>query len=52
MLMNRWEAQEWIKLASYWFNNVKSMYEFYATQKWELPFGQRVRTGSDSYLNI
>jgi hypothetical protein len=52
MLMNRGESQEGMRLASFWFNNVKSMYQFYATQKWELPFWQRVRTVSDSYLNV
>jgi hypothetical protein len=38
---------EAIKLNGFAFNNVKSMYEFYATQRAELPYNQRVRTSSD-----
>lgn len=52
MYMNRGESEEGMRLANFGFNNVKSMYQFYATQKGELPFNTRVRTGSDSYLNI
>lgn len=52
MMANRWEMDEAMKLNNFWFNNIKSMYQFYVTQRWELPYNQRVRTSSDWFLNI
>ena len=52
MLANRGEMTEAIRLQSYGFNKVKSMYQFYATQRAELMFGQRVRTASDGLICI
>lgn len=47
MLTNRMETEEAGRLNNIGFNKVKSMYEFYVTQRAELTYGQRVRTISD-----
>lgn len=52
MLANRMETDEAIKLNNYGFNNIKSMYQFYATQRNELMYNQRVRTASDWIMNV
>ena len=52
ILMNRWEADEAIKLNNFWFQNIKNMYQFYTTQRNELQYNERVRTWSDGYLAI
>lgn len=52
MMANRWEMDEAIKLSNFWFNNIKSMYQFYTTQRQELMYNQRVRTFSDWILNV
>jgi len=52
MMMARWEADEWIKLNNFGFQNIKSMYEFYNSQRIELPFNQRVTNSSEWFLNI
>jgi len=52
MMMNRWEADEWMKLNNFWFQNIKSMYEFYASQRVELMYNQRVRSVSDWFWNF
>lgn len=52
MLIERWEADEWIKLNNIWFQNVKKMYDYYNTIKSELIYNQRVRTQKDWWLNI
>lgn len=52
MMANRWEMDEAIKLNSFGFNNIKSMFQFYTTQRWELPYNQRVRNSSEWFLNV
>ncbi len=52
MIINRWEMDEWMKLNNIWFNNIKSMYQFYNTQRNELIYNQRVRTVSDTFYNF
>lgn len=52
VMANRWEMDEAIKLNSFGFNKIKSMYEFYSTQHKELIFNQRVKTQKDWLLNI
>lgn len=52
MLMNRGESEEGTRLNNFGFQNIKSMYQFYQTQRNELQYNQRVRTVSDGYLAI
>ena len=52
MMANRWEMDEAIKLNNFWFNNIKSMYQFYQSQRWELQYNTRVRTSSDGFFNV
>lgn len=52
MLANRGEMDEAIKLNNFGFQNVKSMYQFYDTQRQELNYNQRVRTVSDGSIAI
>lgn len=52
MLANRGEMQEAIRLNNFGFRNVQNMYQFYATQRNELMYGQRVGTSSDGFLNF
>lgn len=52
MLANRMEMEEAIRLNNFGFNNIKSMYQFYGTQRQELMYNQRVRTVSDGVLNV
>lgn len=52
MLANRMEMDEAIRLNNFGFNNIKSMYQFYGTQRQELMYNQRVRTVSDWVLNV
>lgn len=47
MLADRMETEEAYRLNNVGFNAVKSMYQFYATQRAELVYNQRVRTVSD-----
>mgnify|MGYP006266546777 CR=1 FL=1 len=52
MLANRWDMEQAVQLNNFWFNNIKSMYQYYTTQRQELMYNQRVRTGSDGILNF
>lgn len=52
MLANRMEGDEAVRLNNLGFQNAKSMYQFYATQRMELEYNQRVRTSSDGFLNV
>jgi hypothetical protein len=52
ILINRGETEEWMRLNNIGFNNIKSMYQFYATQRAELEYNQRVRNSSEWFLNI
>ena len=52
MLANRGEMDEAIKLNNFGFNNIKSMMEFYQTQRTELMYNQRVRTVSDASIGF
>ena len=52
MMANRWEMEEAIKLNAYWFNNIKTMLQYYWTTRWELQYNMRVRTWSDSLFNF
>lgn len=47
MMANRGEMDEAIKLNNFGYQNIQSMYEFYATQRGELPYNVRVRNSSD-----
>ena len=47
MMANRGEMDEATKLNNFGFQNVKSMFQFYTTQRNELQYNQRVRTVSD-----
>ena len=51
-LIERGEADEWMKLTAAWFENVKVMNAFYNQQRQEGMFWARVRTSSDIKLNI
>lgn len=50
MMANRGEMDEAMKLQNFAFQNIKSMYQFYTTQRTELQYNQRVRTVSDWYF--
>ena len=52
MMANRGEMDEAIKLNNFWFQNIKSMYEFYNSQRVELMYNQRVWTSSDWFFNF
>lgn len=52
MMANRGEMAEAIRLQNFGFQNVKNMYQFYATQRQELMYWNRVRTASDGYMAI
>jgi hypothetical protein len=52
MMCQRWETEEWIRLNNFGFQNIKSMYAFYTTQRNELPYNVRIRTSSDGFLNV
>lgn len=52
MLANRGELEEAMKLNNFGFQNIKSMYEFYASQRNELMYNQRVRSVSDGFIAI
>ena len=52
MMMNRWEADEWIKLNNFWYKEVKKLYKTYQTKTKELIYWQRIRTASDWFINI
>jgi hypothetical protein len=52
MMMNRWEADEWIKLNNFWYKEVKKLYKTYQTKTKELIYWQRIRTASDWSINI
>jgi hypothetical protein len=47
MMANRGEMDEAIKLNNFGFNNIKSMYQFYSTQRNELEYNQRVTNSSE-----
>lgn len=52
MLANRGDIDQSIQLNNYWFNNIKTMYQFYNTQRTELMYNQRIRTASDWFLSF
>jgi len=52
MMANRGEMDEAMKLNNFWFQNIKSMYQFYQTQRVELQYNLRVRSASEWYLAI
>lgn len=47
MLSNRGETEEGTRLNHLGFNNIKSMYQFYATQRIEMQYNQRVGSSTD-----
>jgi hypothetical protein len=52
MMAQRGELDEALKLNNFGFNNIKTMYSFYNTQRNELIYNQRVRTVSDTFYNF
>ena len=52
MMANRGEMDEAIKLNNFGFNNIKSMYQFYSTQRNELEYNQRVTNSSEWFFNF
>lgn len=52
MLANRGDIDQAVWLNNFGFQNIKSMYQFYQTQRAELPYWQRVRTSSDGFMNF
>jgi hypothetical protein len=47
MLSNRGETEEGTRLNHLGFNNIKSMYQFYGTQRIEMQYNQRVGSSTD-----
>lgn len=52
MLANRGETDEGIRLNHLGFNNIKSMYQFYGSQRVEMMYNQRVGSSTDGFLRI